>query len=165
MKKIAVLIVAAPLALGACAQNEYGQTGGIGGMGQKQTIGALGGAAAGGLVGSQFGRGSGKLALTGAGVLLGGLLGSELGKSLDKADQQYAGRAFDQAAAAPIGQQVSWNNPQSGHYGTVTPTRDGRHADGRYCREYNTTVYVGGRYEEARGQACRNPDGTWETIS
>jgi surface antigen len=162
VKKIAVLAAGLPLVLGACAQNGGG---GIGGMGQKQTIGALGGAAAGGLLGSQFGRGSGKLALTGAGVLLGGLLGSELGKGLDRNDQQYAARAYDQAASAPIGQQVSWNNPESGHSGTVTPTRDGRHSDGRYCREYNTTVYVGGRYQEARGQACQNPDGSWEVIS
>ena len=45
----------------ACAQNQYGT---------KQTVGALGGAALGGLAGAQFGSGTGQLAATAAGVVL-----------------------------------------------------------------------------------------------
>jgi len=56
-------------------------------MGNKQALGTLGGAAAGGFAGSQFGSGKGKLVTTGLGVLLGAVFGGEIGSSLDKADQ------------------------------------------------------------------------------
>lgn len=32
---------------------------------------------------------------------------------------------------------------------------------GQYCREYRTTVRVGGHYEEAYGTACQKADGSW----
>lgn len=57
--------------------------------GPNAQIGTLGGAAAGGLIGSQFGHGNGKLAATGAGVLLGGLIGNNVGTSLDRANSAY----------------------------------------------------------------------------
>lgn len=171
MQRLAVLIIAAPLAVAGC-QNGYNNGGyygsgggGIGGMGTKQTVGALGGAVAGGVLGAQIGHGTGRLIATGAGTLLGAFLGSEIGRSLDRADRQYAESAFDRASSAPMGQQITWSNPDSGHYGSVTPVREGQTADGRYCREYETSIYVDGRYEQARGRACRNPDGTWQMVS
>src|SRR3954468_9706080 len=66
------------------------------GFGPKQGFGTLGGAAAGGLLGSRIGGGAGKLAAVGAGTILGAFLGSEIGSSLDRADQAYAGRAVQQ---------------------------------------------------------------------
>jgi len=139
--------------------------GGVAGMGQKQTIGAAGGAVAGGLAGSMIGSGSGKLLAVGAGALIGGLLGSQVGKSLDTKDQQYAEGAFDRASASPVGQTESWRNPETGNYGTVTPVRETRDSSGRPCREYRTTIYVNGRAEEGGGMACRNPDGVWQAVS
>ena len=56
------------LGLGACE-----------GMDTGQTIGTLGGAAGGGLLGSQIGGGSGQLAATAAGTLIGALAGGKLG--------------------------------------------------------------------------------------
>ncbi len=35
----------------------------------------------------------------------------------------------------------------------------------RYCREYQKTVYVGGEAQPAYGQACYQPDGSWEIVS
>ena len=158
LKKIAVALVAVPLALGACQNGTSDITTG-------QAIGTAGGAAAGGLIGSQIGSGTGNLVATGAGVFIGALLGSHVGKSLDPADRNRAGGAFNQATTAPIGETVEWNNPDSGNRGTVTPVREGRTNDGRLCREYRTTVYVEGQYEEGRGTACRNSDGTWEVVA
>ncbi|MBI1275323.1 hypothetical protein GC177_05055 [bacterium] len=43
--------------------------------------------------------------------------------------------------------------------------RDEDEADGRYCREYTSKVAVGGRLQESYGQACLQPDGSWEIIS
>jgi surface antigen len=135
------------------------------GIGPKQGFGTLGGAAAGGLLGAQIGGGTGKLAATAAGTLLGAFLGSEIGSSLDRADQAYAGRAVQQAYAAPIGQQIVWNNPESGNSGVIVPIREGRQANtNAYCREYQQTVTVGGRTQQAFGQACQQPDGSWKIV-
>ena len=138
----------------ACAQN--------GQYGTKQTVGALGGAAAGGLLGAQFGHGSGKLAATAAGVLIGALIGSEIGRSMDEVDRMKAQQAYNQAATAPIGQTIAWDNPNTGNYGTVVPIREGTKNTGEYCREFQQTVVIGGRQEDAYGTACRRPDGSWE---
>lgn len=117
---------------------------------------------AGGLIGSRFGGGAGKLVAVGVGTLLDAFAGREIGASLDKADHHHA----DQAAArsAPIGQPIRWNNPQSGHQGSIVPTNDGYAADGVYCREFQQTIVVGGRSEQAFGTACRQPDGSWRIV-
>jgi len=135
----------------------------MGGL-NKQQIGTGVGAVAGGLAGSQFGGGSGQLWATGAGVLLGALVGSSVGSSLDKADIAYMQSAQSRAYSAPVGQTISWNNPQSGNSGTYTPVRDGRTGSGAYCREYQQTIYVGGQQQTATGQACQNADGTWRVV-
>lgn len=132
--------------------------------GTKQTIGGATGAVVGGLLGSKVGGGSGQLWATGAGVLLGAVLGSEIGRSLDKADLAYANEANQRAYSAPVGETISWNNPESGNYGTVTPTRDGYSSNNRYCREYEQEIYVDDRRETGVGTACQNADGTWEIV-
>ena len=154
--KIKILIAATAIALltAACTQD--------GRYGTKQTIGALGGAAAGGLLGAQVGKGSGQLAATAAGALLGALVGSEIGRSMDEVDRMKAEQAYGQATTAPVGQQITWDNPNTGNSGTVTPTREGTASNGEYCREFQQTVVIGGKTEDAYGVACRQPDGSWE---
>lgn len=150
----------ASLMLSGCANNDG--TTGMGGMGTKQTIGGLGGAVVGGVLGSNIGGGKGQLIATAAGALLGGLMGSEVGKSLDKADMTYANQTMQQAHSAPIGQTISWNNPQSGHSGSYTPVQDGYSNTGAYCRQYKQVVEIDGRAQTGYGTACKNPDGTWQ---
>lgn len=157
MKKIALVgMVLSSMALTACETLDT--------TGNKQLIGTGSGAIIGGILGSKIGDGSGQLWATGAGALVGALLGSEIGKSLDKADQGYASQANYEATSAPIGEPVSWSNPQSGNHGTVIPTREGTSASGNYCREFQQTIYVGGREESAYGVACQQPDGTWKIV-
>jgi surface antigen len=67
--------------------------------------------------------------------------------------------------SAPTGKPVSWNNPDSGHSGTVTPTRTYQTSSGTYCREYQTTVLIDGKQERATGTACRQADGTWRVVN
>jgi surface antigen len=132
----------------------------------KQAGGTLVGAGVGGLVGSQFGGGTGKLAMTGLGVLIGALMGSDVGKSLDRADQLAMEKTTrDTLESAPAGQVAPWRNPQTGHSGTVTPWRRFQSADGEYCREFQQTIQVGDRVEQAFGTACRQPDGTWRIVA
>ena len=153
-KAMTALIVAGTLMLAGCAED----------TGKKETLGTLGGAAAGGLLGSQFGGGSGKFVTTGAGVLLGGLIGNQVGKSLDRADRVAADQAYKRAQTAPVGETIAWKNPDSGNSGTYTPVREGTSTSGRYCREFQQTVTVGGKTERAYGTACRQPDGTWRIV-
>ncbi|MFK7838780.1 MAG: RT0821/Lpp0805 family surface protein [Bdellovibrionales bacterium] len=148
----------AALGLGGC---ETARQNGVG----KQEVGALSGAVIGGILGSKVGGGNGQLWATGAGAVIGGLLGSEIGASLDRADMAMLNDASLRAHSAPIGERVSWNNPDSGNYGTVTPKREGKSSYGRYCREYEQEIFVNGRSETAVGSACQNNDGTWEIIS
>ncbi len=150
---VSLLLIA--LAVSGCQNSGYGT---------KQTVGGLGGAALGGLLGAQFGSGKGRLATTGAGVLIGALIGSEIGRSMDEVDRMQANQAINRAHTAPIGETIAWNNPDSGNYGNVTPTRDGTSASGLYCREFQQTIVVGGRAEEGYGTACRQPDGTWKIL-
>ncbi len=137
---------------------------GVSDYGTKQTVGGVTGAALGGLLGSQFGSGSGQLAATAAGAVIGGLLGSEVGRSLDDVDRMRAEQAQYQAASAPIGETIVWSNPDSGNSGTITPTRDGVAAGGQYCREFQQTVTIGGRTQQTFGTACRESDGTWRVV-
>ncbi len=155
--KLLALMMVAALGLTACESTS--------GMGNKQMIGTGSGAVIGGLLGSQVGGGSGKYVGVGVGTLLGALIGSEIGQSLDKADLAYANRAQSQAYSAPVGQSISWNNPESGNYGTITPTRDGQSSSGRYCREFSQTIYVEGRQQTGYGTACQNQDGTWQIVN
>lgn len=153
MKFLAILAVAS-LSLTACQST-----------GTKQLLGGTTGAVLGGLAGSQIGGGKGQLVAVGVGTLLGAFAGSEIGASLDKADMMYANQAQQQAYSAPVGQTISWNNPDSGHAGTVTPVKDGYSNTGRYCREYSQTIYVEGRQQTAYGTACQNPDGSWALVN
>jgi surface antigen len=128
-------------------------------------VGGLVGAVAGGLAGSQIGKGNGQLVAVGAGVLLGALLGHEVGAGLTQGDLACADQAAYGAQTVPVGQQISWNNPQTGNGGYVVPVRDGyEQTSGRYCREYQTVVTVGGNQQSGYGTACYQPDGSWEII-
>jgi len=151
--KFSAMAVAASL-LAGCSQD----------TGPNQAGGTLVGAAAGGLIGSQFGGGSGKLAATGLGVLIGGLIGNKVGKAMDDNDKAKAMQAQQAAYAAPVGQQIVWNNPDNGHSGAITPVRDGRDQYGYYCREFQTTVTIGGQPQQAYGRACQQPDGSWKVV-
>lgn len=153
------------LALVACTQGPNGEyESPLGGT--KQTIGTLGGAGAGAFIGSQIGHGTGNLAATAIGGLLGAFIGSQVGKSLDRADQLAAQRTYQSTLeTAPTGQTSTWRNPDSGHYGTVTPVKTYQTNAGQYCREFQQTVTVGGQTQQAYGTACRQPDGSWRIVS
>lgn len=154
MKYTKLFLILAILGLTACA----------GDRGQKEVVGGLTGAALGGLLGAQFGSGTGQLAGTAIGVLVGGLMGSEVGRTMDEVDRMKANQAVVQAQSAPIGENITWNNPSSGYSGSITPTRDGYSDSGSYCREFHQTVSIGGKTEDAYGVACRQPDGTWRIV-
>ncbi len=156
MKKIAniLLIIFACTSLVACN-----------GQMNKQGGGTILGGVAGGLLGSQFGKGEGKILATAAGALLGGFMGNQIGQTMDRQDQMLAHRASSRALEnARTGQSTSWKNPDSGNRGTITPTRTYQN-HGQYCREYQHNIVVGGKTQKAFGRACRQPDGQWKVVN
>jgi surface antigen len=162
-KALAVCGICCVTALAGCAapgQQGYAPPGEFGA--NKTTAGTLLGAGLGAFAGSKVGSGSGKLAATAIGGLLGAVAGHSIGSSLDQADLMYANRAGQQAFEyGRSNVPVEWRNPDTGHAGTVTPVRT-YETEGRYCREYQQTIVVGGQTEQAYGTACRQPDGSWQ---
>ncbi len=157
-KMIALSLITTMLT--ACAANT-GTTPEI----KKKDIGAVSGAVIGGVLGSNIGGGKGQMVAVGAGTLLGALVGSSIGASLDRADEMYAQRAWQQAHTAPVGETITWTNPESGNRGSYTPQREGRTGDNRTCREYEQTIIIDGQAETGVGIACQNNDGTWNIVS
>ena len=156
--KFAALAVVV-LALAACAGSPDGM-----GPGPKENTGTLLGAGSGALIGSAIAGPGNRLGGAVVGGLLGGLIGNRIGAAMDDEDKQRAYAAqMDALERAPPGSPVSWNNPDSGRYGTVVPG-PAYQEGGRNCRSYTHTIYIDGRPETARGTACRNPDGTWTAL-
>ena len=94
--------------------------------------------------------------------LAGGLIGNQLAMQLTCQDQSYLGQSTERSLSS--GQPVSWRNPDTGNYGEVTPVRTYNSQSGQYCREFQQTIYVGGKQENGYGTACRQPDGSWRIV-
>ena len=61
-----------------------------------------------------------------------------------------------------IYQAPVYAEPESIRANPVGPTY--RDSSGQTCREYQTTVNVGGRLRDAYGTACLQPDGDWRVV-
>ncbi len=146
---LAAAVVALPLA--ACGPE-----------GSRQQSGTVIGAVAGGIIGNQFGSGTGRALATAAGIVAGGIIGSEIGRDLDEADRQAALEA--EYRALEYDEESRWRNEKSGHYGQIRPKRTYRR-EGRVCREYEHRVYIDDEPEILVGTACRQSDGSWKAVS
>jgi 17 kDa outer membrane surface antigen len=83
--------------------------------------------------------------------------------SLDQAQERALEAAQVRATAAPLGEGIIWH--QGGASGSVTAVREGTSTLGRYCREFQQNVSIGGQTERAYGTACQQPDGAWEVVA
>jgi hypothetical protein len=83
--------------------------------------------------------------------------------NLNEAQQRAHEAAQATASTVHVGETITWN--EGGAWGSVTTLRDGTSSCGRYCREFQQTVTIGGRTEHAYGTACQQPDGAWEIVS
>lgn len=161
MKKFATLALASTFALTACGTNPHtGQ-----GTFNKADVAMIAGGIAGAFLGGQIGDGQGKTIASIAGGLAGAWAGRTISERMSYQDRGYYSAAEIQAQTAPIGETVEWYTPETGNSGTITPTREGKSTAGRYCREYQQTVTVGGQTESAYGTACQQPDGSWEIMN
>ncbi|UCH74243.1 MAG: hypothetical protein JSU82_18410 [Rhodospirillales bacterium] len=131
-----------------------------------QTSGAILGSIIGAAAGYQVGNGKGQLVALGVGTVLGALIGSDIGRAMDQQDYAYATGSFGHAMeAAPSCTTITWSNSRTGNFGSVMPTNTYEPEPGRYCREFQQQVVIGGELQDAYGTACRQPDGSWEIVA
>jgi surface antigen len=83
--------------------------------------------------------------------------------NLNEAQERAHEQAQLEASRAVVGETIVWNH--SGASGAVSVLRDGYSTRGRYCREFQQQVTIGGRSERAYGTACQQPDGSWQVVS
>ncbi len=79
-------------------------------------------------------------------------------------DRQAREQAFAQALEKLVsGQTASWENPDSGRRGSITPVRTFKNRSGQWCREYAAAEWLGDKRELQRAIACREGEGLWQT--
>lgn len=154
LKPIVPLMVSAVVVAG-CASED--------GPGTWEVVGSIGGVVVGALLGAQVGSGSGQIIATVVSDAAGGYLGKHLGKKLDERDRRAAQQAaHDSMEHNPDGVSSKWQNPNTGHSGTVRPTYTYYDSADRPCRDFTHVMSVDGQEETVKGTACRNASGQWE---
>jgi surface antigen len=90
--------------------------------GSSEVTGAVVGAVSGGLLGAAIVSGDGQRVAIMVGAIAGGLLGHRFGASLDCDQQRYHSPTVREALElARTGETTERKNPDTGHWGTVTP--------------------------------------------
>lgn len=152
------ILLATALTVAACATDPGTR------QDQKQAGAVVAGAVIGGLIGNQFGGGSGRVVMTAAGAAAGAWVGNRLFKT-------HAQSAFEQDAFrralndSPSGQKVTWNDTRTGESGYITPLNTRRLSDGRLCRDFDRGLLIGGEsVDQTRGTACRTSNGQWDAA-
>ncbi len=156
-KKLTAFVLA--VSLGGCANVD---------MNREEMLGTAAGAALGGFLGFQFGGGGLLMnsAFAALGTAGGGAAGYYTTRTLMGSDRAaYERTAQKGLSESPDGKVVDWQNPESGNSGIFRPIRSFRLADGRYCRQYRTTVSFDKTVHSGAGMACRNAGGEWEIVS
>ena len=93
-----------------------------------------------------------------------GLGGSDpkLYQALSDSDVQLASRTMQSTLEhAPDGSTRSWLNEQTGHRGSLTPTRTYVTESGYFCREYREELVVGAESGSFYQSACRDENARW----
>jgi len=132
---------------------------------EKKDIGTLAGAAAGALIGAQFGGGSGKILAIVGGAVAGGWLGRQIGGYLDEQDKQKLAESTQRTAVS--GSTQTWRNPDTG-VSVRTEVIDTETKQETYNVAYRTDRvkevppidYIGERYVSTSNMNVRGGPGT-----
>ncbi len=126
--------------------------------------GVVAGALIGGLLG--YGLGDGRGGPTVAGIVVGGVAGAALTQNLNCEDRSYAYRTYyDGLNSGAPNRSYDWRNQRSGNYGSFNVNDYYNDPYGFRCANFSQEIFVQGRPQEARGRACRQPDGTWAIVN
>jgi surface antigen len=158
MKKVltyfTVLFSASLVMLTGCSSNTQNQ---------NTTLGAVTGAVVGGVAGSAFGGGTGRAVAVGVGAVAGALLGGYVGHSMDSSDNS---NMCNTMSNNPTNHSSSWKNKKSGARYTMKPTSNVFTYNGNStCRKYQATAVVNGEKQTTDGVACKQSNGSWQTVS
>lgn len=148
-KLISTVIVCGSLILSGCAAPPTQQQSGM-------VIGGI----LGGALGSQIGGGQGSTVATIVGTIVGATIGGAVGHSMDERDRIKVAQSLE---TVHTGVPSRWRNPDTGNQYTVVPTRTYETA-GKPCREFTVDGVIGGKKEKIYRTACRQPDGSWQTL-
>jgi surface antigen len=102
-------------------------------------------------------------------MVIGGVLGWQMkpvsGDSADLASWRAA--VQETLETQPSGTPVHWLGTQAHPLGTIEVKRTYKVSDGRYCREFRSTMEAGATRLAGIGVACRTMDGWWrmETLT
>ena len=135
-------------------------------QGPKETLGTLTGAIVGGSVAHDLSEGNkNQNLITMLGIFTGAVMGNSIGETLDEMDRQLANMAYTEALeTSPSNSARAWKNPDTGNYGSVTPTRT-FYNENTVCREFTQKIIIGGKTQQGYGTACRTADGDWRIIN
>lgn len=123
----------------------------------KGQTGALGGGAAGAIIGQAIGHNT---AATLIGAAAGTMLGYIVGNEMDKYDRQQLNHSYERGLSH---HGSSWVNPDNGHQYTVTP--DPAYQDPathKVCRRAEIKAVINNKPEKTYATACRGDAGQWE---
>ena len=87
--------------------------------------------------------------------------GSGFGQTVTTGPAPLAPQSQQALESAPSGTVVQWKNPD-GATSTVVPQPAFQSASGQICREFQQTVTIAGKPQQAYGTACRQPYGSWK---
>jgi len=128
----------------------------------REAVGTVVGGILGAVIGNKTASRKNKTISTLVGTVFGAALGKQIGRNMDDTDAHCSNQVLERASD---GQSVKWDNPETNSSYAMKPVKSYQQNDGRYCRQYQTTVYDNrgeNRYDQT---ACRNDQGVWETLN
>ncbi len=132
----------------------------------REVLGALIGGIGGAALGYQIGSGNGRALSVFAGSVLGTVVGAHIGRDLDEAQRLRLSTTTQYALENQrSGTLTVWDDSGADVCGVVVPRPAFKNERDQYCREFQQTIVVGGKKQEAYGTACRQPDGQWKIVN
>ncbi len=128
----------------------------------RDRVGTVLGAVAGGAIGAAVADGDGddRLIAILAGATIGAIVGHEIGEEMDENDRACFGHSLE---LLEDGHRVHWDGGRPGLRYTMTPD-DRFERDDRVCRGIKLVRELDGRSVTKYGSACRYGDGDWRMI-
>lgn len=129
----------------------------------KAQVGAILGAVGGSLAGAHLAPRGGEKLFAGLGSGAGSFVGQKLGSYLDERDREAMREATLAALGGSIGSTSSWENPDSGHSGTVVVLSELPSAE-RTCRAVDTDVRIDSGRLQQKQEWCLGGSDEWELV-
>lgn len=129
-------------------------------QGQNTGLGAVTGGVVGGVAGAALGGGAVGVA---AGAIAGAVIGGFIGHNMDYTDQSRMNSALNDNRRD---QATTWTNSKTGTTYRFVPTSRYMMVNGNpNCRKYYAVAKMSnGHKHKVYGVACRQADGTWQSV-